>query len=52
VQIYTGMIYKGPGLVREINEGLVQRLEAEGLAQVSAATGAALGGRPRGGVKS
>jgi dihydroorotate dehydrogenase len=52
VQIYTGMIYKGPGLVREINEGLVQRLEAEGLAQVSAATGAALGGRPREGVKS
>ncbi len=25
VQIYTGLIYKGPGLVREINEDLVKR---------------------------
>lgn len=25
IQIYTGMIYKGPGLIREINKGLLNR---------------------------
>ncbi|MBI1318699.1 MAG: quinone-dependent dihydroorotate dehydrogenase [Candidatus Hydrogenedens sp.] len=42
VQVYTGMIYKGPGLVRDINAGLLERLEAEGIATIQEATGAAL----------
>lgn len=42
VQIYTGMIYKGPGLIREINEKLVERLDAEGLRSIEDAVGIAL----------
>ena len=39
VQLYTGFIYKGPGIVRQINEGLVEILQREGFANVEAAVG-------------
>ncbi|HEU4767301.1 MAG TPA: quinone-dependent dihydroorotate dehydrogenase [Pyrinomonadaceae bacterium] len=39
VQLYTGFIYEGPGIVRQINEGLVKILDREGFANVSEAIG-------------
>ena len=40
VQLYTGLVYQGPGLVRRIKRGLVQRLAADGFERVSEAVGA------------
>jgi dihydroorotate dehydrogenase len=40
VQLYTALIYDGPGLVRAIKEGLVERLSADGHASISGAVGA------------
>jgi len=31
VQVYTGLIYRGPSLVRLINRGLVQILRKKGI---------------------
>jgi dihydroorotate dehydrogenase len=39
VQLYTGFIYKGPRIVRQINEGLLKILRREGFASVEAAVG-------------
>lgn len=39
VQLYTGFIYQGPGVVRQINQGLVRILEREGLANINEAVG-------------
>jgi dihydroorotate dehydrogenase len=39
VQLYTGFIYKGPRIVRQINEGLVEILQREGFPNVAAAVG-------------
>jgi dihydroorotate dehydrogenase len=39
VQVYTGWIYKGPGMVRSILEGLVQKLEEHGLNHLVEAIG-------------
>lgn len=39
VQLYTGFIYQGPRIVREINEGLVRILEREGFARIEEAIG-------------
>ncbi len=41
VQIYTGMIYEGPGLVQRINRGLATWLTAQGLQHISEAVGTA-----------
>ena len=41
VQVYTGLIYEGPGLVRRIKEGLVDRVREEGYANISDAVGSA-----------
>jgi dihydroorotate dehydrogenase len=40
VQVYTGLVYEGPGMVRRVCEGLVQRLERAGLTSISEAVGA------------
>jgi len=40
VQLYTGLVYHGPGLVQRIKAGLVERLQADGFASVSEAVGA------------
>ena len=49
VQIYSGLVYEGPGLARQIVRGLRQRLEEAGLQNLAAAVGLDHrgGGRPR-----
>ena len=39
VQLYTGLIYRGPGLPRRINVGLVRLLQRDGLTHLSQAVG-------------
>jgi dihydroorotate dehydrogenase len=39
VELYTGFIYRGPGLAREIHAGLVAILEARGLSGIGEAVG-------------
>ncbi|HEY3580427.1 MAG TPA: quinone-dependent dihydroorotate dehydrogenase [Pyrinomonadaceae bacterium] len=39
VQLYTGFIYQGPGIARDINEGLEHILKREGLPNLDAAVG-------------
>ncbi|MBS3083834.1 hypothetical protein J4423_03450 [Candidatus Pacearchaeota archaeon] len=39
VELITGMIYNGPGLISEINYGLVKLLEKDGFSNVSEAVG-------------
>ena len=39
VQVLTGMIYNGPGLISEINYGLVKLLKRDGFSNVSEAVG-------------
>ena len=39
VQLYTGFIYRGPSVAREINEGLAQILKREGFSNLDAAVG-------------
>ncbi|MFC6905246.1 quinone-dependent dihydroorotate dehydrogenase [Halalkalicoccus tibetensis] len=42
VQLYTGLVYRGPSIAREINEGLLALLERDGFDSVEAAIGADL----------
>jgi len=42
VQLYTALVYRGPSLAREINEGLLDLLERDGFDSVTAAVGADL----------
>ena len=39
VQLYTGMVYKGPGIVKDIKKDLVSILKKENLKNVSEAVG-------------
>lgn len=39
VEIYTGLIYEGPGIVKKINTGLVKFLERDGFKTISEAVG-------------
>ena len=39
VQLYSAMVYEGPGLVRRIKRDLAQRLRADGFASVAEAVG-------------
>ena len=39
IQLYTGFIYRGPGIAREINEGLKSILKREGFSNLDAAVG-------------
>ena len=39
VQLYTGMVYKGPGIVKEIKKELISILKKENLKNVSEAVG-------------
>lgn len=45
VQLYTGLVYRGPGLVAAINRGLLRRLEAHGLTRLEQAVGLEVGSR-------
>jgi dihydroorotate dehydrogenase len=42
VQLYTGLVYEGPSLARNINRGLCRLLERDGFENVEAAVGADL----------
>nr|WP_216640666.1 quinone-dependent dihydroorotate dehydrogenase [Halorientalis sp. IM1011] len=42
VQLYTGLVYRGPGIARDINRGLLDLLERDGFESVSEAVGADL----------
>lgn len=42
VQLYTGLVYRGPSIAREINEGLLALLERDGFDSVEDAVGADL----------
>lgn len=39
VQVYSGLVYEGPGLVRNLVQGLRWRLESEGLKELKQAVG-------------
>jgi dihydroorotate dehydrogenase len=39
IQVYTGLVYEGPGLIPAIGRGLVRGLERDGLASISQAVG-------------
>jgi dihydroorotate dehydrogenase len=41
VQLYTAMVYEGPGIARRIAQGLARRLKREGIANVSELVGTA-----------
>ena len=41
VQVYTGLIYEGPMIVKNISQGLVAKLEAHGLENIQQAIGLA-----------
>ena len=42
VQLYTGLIYEGPGLARDINRGLLDLLDRDGFETIEDAVGAGL----------
>jgi dihydroorotate dehydrogenase len=42
VQLYTGLVYRGPAIARDINRGLLELLERDGFASVADAVGADL----------
>jgi dihydroorotate dehydrogenase len=39
VQLYTGLVYEGPGLIRDIKKGLVRLLERDGYSSVGQVVG-------------
>jgi dihydroorotate dehydrogenase len=39
VQVYTGMVYEGPAIVKAIVQGLLERLEQHGMTQIQQAVG-------------
>lgn len=42
IQLYSALVYKGPGLIPQIKRGLAERLKADGFTSVSQAVGAGL----------
>ena len=42
VQLYTGLVYRGPGIARDINRGLLDLLDRDGFDSVEEAVGADL----------
>ena len=39
VQVYTGLVYEGPGVAKAIVTGLLQRLEQRGMSHLRQAVG-------------
>ncbi len=39
IQLYSGLVYQGPGIVRSINRGLVKRLKRDGYSHISEVRG-------------
>ncbi len=46
IELYTGLVYEGPGLVRKIAQGLVKLLKSDGLRNISEAVGVRVGTAP------
>jgi dihydroorotate dehydrogenase len=46
VQLYTGFVYGGPGVLRQIHRGLAERLRREGAASLDEIVGGAAGAPP------
>lgn len=46
LQGYTGLIYGGPGWIRDIHRGIAAQIRAHGLKNISEAVGSGLGWRP------
>ncbi|HAG83369.1 MAG TPA: dihydroorotate dehydrogenase (quinone) [Cyanobacteria bacterium UBA12227] len=46
IQVYTGLVYEGPWMMRRIMAGLLQKLEQKGLATISEAVGKSLYSSP------
>jgi dihydroorotate dehydrogenase len=42
VQVYTGLVYEGPGMARAIVQGLLGRLEKSGMSRIAQAVGTAV----------
>jgi len=42
VQLYTGLIYKGPNIVKEIKKDLIQILKSKGFTNINEAVGSSL----------
>lgn len=42
VQVYSGLVFEGPSMVRKINEGLIELLKDDGFTHISQAIGADL----------
>lgn len=40
VEVYTGLVYEGPGFVRTLHDGLVERLDRSGFGSIADAVGA------------
>lgn len=47
VQVYTAFVYQGPGLVRKINEELLELMERDGVREIGEVVGADLGRKER-----
>jgi len=39
VQLYTAMVYEGPGIARRIARGLAERLKRDGIANIAEVVG-------------
>jgi dihydroorotate dehydrogenase len=39
IQIYTGLVYEGPGIAKHIVAGLIERLESRGMRNLTQAVG-------------
>lgn len=39
VQLYTALVYEGPGLIKRIKEGLIERLDEDGFSSIDEAVG-------------
>jgi dihydroorotate dehydrogenase len=42
VQLYTGLVYRGPSIARDVNRGLLDLLDRDGFESVEEAVGADL----------
>ncbi|EEF57226.1 quinone-dependent dihydroorotate dehydrogenase [Pedosphaera parvula] len=39
IQVYSGMVYEGPGIAKNINSGLLKKLENKGISSIAEAVG-------------
>ena len=44
VEVWTGMVYRGPTIARDITTGLIARMRREQVGHISELVGSALGG--------